>query len=81
MGNEISTGETKVLNNVVSRSMNSSELPGKYSVTYRVVSEDGHVVSATYQFTLQGNSKSPVAAAEPEPAGNFIFRRTDANFI
>ena len=66
-GKEISTGETKVLNNVVSRSMNSSELPGKYSVTYRVVSEDGHVVSATYQFTLQSNSKSPVAAADPAP--------------
>ena len=66
-GKEISTGETKVLSNIVSRSMNSSELPGKYSVTYRVVSEDGHVVSATYHFTLQGNSKSPVATADPEP--------------
>ena len=66
-GKEISTGETKVLNNVVSRSVTSSDMPGKYSVTYRVVSEDGHVVSATYQFTLQGNSKSPVAAADPTP--------------
>ena len=68
MGNEISIGETKVLNNVVSRSVTSSDMPGKYSVTYRVVSEDGHVVSATYQFTLQSNSKSPVAATEPAPA-------------
>lgn len=66
-GQEISTGETKVLDNVVSRSVTSSEMPGKYSVTYRVVSEDGHVVSATYQFTLQSNSKSPVAAADPVP--------------
>ena len=67
-GKEISTGETKVLNNVVSRAITASEATGKYSVTYRVVSEDGHVVSATYQFTLQGNSKSPVAPAEPAPA-------------
>ena len=67
-GKEISTGETKVLNNVVSRAISASEAAGKYSVTYRVVSEDGHVVSATYQFTLQGNSKSPVAPAEPAPA-------------
>ena len=67
-GKEISTGETKVLNNVVSRAITASEASGKYSVTYRVVSEDGHVVSATYQFTLQGNSKSPVAPAEPAPA-------------
>ena len=67
-GKEISTGETKVLNNVVSRAITASEASGKYSVTYRVVSEDGHVVSATYQFTLQSNSKSPVAPAEPAPA-------------
>ena len=67
MGNEISIGETKVLNNVVSRSVTSSDMPGKYSVTYRVVSEDGHVVSATYQFTLQSNSKSPVAPVDPAP--------------
>ena len=66
-GKEISTGETKVLNNVVSRAINASVVAGKYSVTYRVVSEDGHVVSATYQFTLQSNSKSPVAPAEPAP--------------
>ena len=66
-GKEISTGETKVLNNVVSRAITASEASGKYSVTYRVVSEDGHVVSATYQFTLHSNSKSPVAAADPAP--------------
>ena len=66
-GREISTGETKVLNNVVSRSVISSEVPGKYSVTYRVVSEDGHVVSATYQFTLQGTSNSQVVEADPAP--------------
>lgn len=58
-GEEISTGETKVLNNVVSRAVTSSELPGKYSVTYRVVSEDGHVVSSTYQFTLKSKETTP----------------------
>jgi len=66
-GMEISTGETKVLNNVVSRAINASEASGKYSVTYRVVSEDGHVVSATYQFTLQGNSNSQVVEVDPAP--------------
>ena len=66
-GKELSTGEPKVLKNVVSRAITASEASGKYSVTYRVVSEDGHVVSATYQFTLQSNSKSPVAAADPAP--------------
>lgn len=66
-GQEISTGETKVLNNVVSRSMTSSEMPGKYSVTYRVVSEDGHVVSATYQFTLKSKESTPREDAGLDP--------------
>ena len=66
-GQEISTGETKVLNNVVSRSMTSSEMPGQYSVTYRVVSEDGHVVSATYQFTLKSKESTPREDAGLDP--------------
>ena len=66
-GNEISIGETKVLNNVVSRSITASEVDGKYSVTYRVVSEDGHVVSSTYQFTLKSIASAPTAEAESVP--------------
>ena len=66
-GNEISIGETKVLNNVVSRSISASEVDGKYSVTYRVVSEDGHVVSSTYQFTLKSIASAPTAEAESVP--------------
>jgi methionine-rich copper-binding protein CopC len=66
-GKEISTGETKVLNNVVSRAITASEVSGKYSVTYRVVSEDGHVVSATYQFTLKSKESTPRADSELDP--------------
>jgi methionine-rich copper-binding protein CopC len=66
-GQEISTGETKVLDNVVSRAINASEVSGKYSVTYRVVSEDGHVVSATYQFTLKSKESTPRADSELDP--------------
>jgi methionine-rich copper-binding protein CopC len=67
MGTEITIGDTKVNNNVVSRSINASQIGGKYSVTYRVVSEDGHVVSSTYQFTLKNDASTPTAAAELGP--------------
>ena len=67
MGTEISIGDTKVNNNVVSRSIKASQIGGRYSVTYRVVSEDGHVVSSTYQFTLNYKSSTPIAAAELGP--------------
>ena len=66
-GIEITNGETKVSNNVVSRSLGESDLSGNYSVTYRVVSEDGHVVSATYQFALKNNSSSQAPQAKTAP--------------
>jgi len=67
MGTEITIGDTKVSNNVASRAITSSEIPGKYSVTYRVVSEDGHVVSSTYQFTLKSSESTPSADEEVSP--------------
>jgi methionine-rich copper-binding protein CopC len=70
-GSEITIGDTKVLNNVVSRSIDGSNIIGKYSVTYRVVSEDGHVVSSTYQFTLKGlKSAAPNQPATPSLESN-----------
>jgi methionine-rich copper-binding protein CopC len=70
MGTEITTGDTKVNNNVVSRTIASSQIGGKYSVTYRVVSEDGHVVSSTYQFTLETNASTATTEAESLPTVN-----------
>lgn len=67
MGTEITSGDTKVNNNVVSRDINPSQIGGKYSVTYRVVSEDGHVVSSTYQFTLKTNASTATMEAELLP--------------
>jgi len=46
---------TKVLGSIASAELNSNEMhPGLYTVSYRVVSGDGHVVSGNYQFELQG---------------------------
>ncbi len=66
-GKEITTGPTALLSSRISRKLTASTLPGKYSVSYRVVSADGHVVEGTYQFTLRtkSESKSPTPIAVP----------------
>jgi methionine-rich copper-binding protein CopC len=66
-GTEITTGPTVLLSSKISRKLTASTLPGKYSVSYRVVSADGHVVEGTYQFTLRtkSESKSPTPIAVP----------------
>lgn len=40
--------------------------PGVYTVAFRVVSEDGHTVSDSFDYTVAGTA--PVASAEPSPA-------------
>ena len=66
-GTEITTGPTVLLSSKISRKLAASTMPGKYSVSYRVVSADGHVVEGTYQFTLRtkSESKSPTPIAVP----------------
>ena len=66
-GTEITTGPTVLLSSKISRKLTASTLPGKYSVSYRVVSADGHVVEGTYQFTFRtkSESKSPTPIAVP----------------
>jgi len=66
-GKEISTGTTVLLGSKISRALDSSEIPGKYSVSYRVVSADGHVVDGSYMFSLnpklENNSPTPANVA------------------
>lgn len=57
-GSEITFGDVKITNNLLRRELKASSIPGTYSVTYRVVSEDGHVVSNTYKFVLKGKEIS-----------------------
>lgn len=52
-GTEITSGDTQVKNNLVTRQLKQSNIAGQYSVTYRVVSEDGHVVSNSYHFVVK----------------------------
>ncbi len=78
-GKEVTTGATKLLSSNISRDLTASTMPGKYSVSYRVVSADGHVVEGTYQFILKTKSESksstPVAVpSESETALPKVIR-------
>ena len=56
-GKRIDTGANSLLGNQLSTGLKPSNLLGRYSVTYRVLSEDGHPVSASYYFTLAKKPK------------------------
>ncbi|WP_028938489.1 copper resistance CopC family protein [Pseudonocardia spinosispora] len=62
-------GPSQVDGNSVSAPVNPLGAAGKYTVGYRIVSDDGHPVSGSISFTLTqaGTGKGvPAAAAQPE---------------
>ena len=51
-GKRIDTGATAVLGNQLSVALKKSTVIGKYTVRYRVISEDGHPITGTFKFSL-----------------------------
>jgi methionine-rich copper-binding protein CopC len=51
-GKRIDSGASSLLGNQLSVGLKKSTLLGRYKVTYRVLSEDGHPISANYYFNL-----------------------------
>lgn len=51
-GKRIDTGADTLLGNQLATGLKKSTALGRYKVIYRVLSEDGHPVSASYYFTL-----------------------------
>jgi methionine-rich copper-binding protein CopC len=51
-GKRIDTGANTLLGNQLATGLKKSTALGRYKVIYRVLSEDGHPVSASYYFTL-----------------------------
>ena len=49
----ISSGTPKVNGNTLSISLKTKKATGKFRVTYRVVSADGHPISGEYFFTVR----------------------------
>jgi len=52
-GMSVNAGETKVSGTKVAEALKTPLASGKYKVSYRVVSADGHVVSGSYSFTVK----------------------------
>jgi methionine-rich copper-binding protein CopC len=65
-GASVSDGTPKVVDSTVTESLKSLTYNGKYLVTYRIVSADGHPVEKSYNFTLNAAGlQQPSASAKP----------------
>ena len=57
-GRRIDVGATTVLGNQMTVKLRKISTLGKYTVRYRVISEDGHPVNASYKFSLVKKKKN-----------------------
>lgn len=72
-GVDVSTGDVTIVGANLSKSLPNTLEPGKYTVSYRAVSEDGHVVAGEYFFTIvrsETKNSSSNEAPENETASN-----------
>lgn len=65
-GEDVSTGQTQVRDAEVLRQVGGDPAAGDYAMSYRVTSADGHPISGTVRFTVQGEAGGGAgASAEP----------------
>lgn len=68
-GTIVSTDPPQISRRSISTAVPAEAPPGDYTVAYRVVSADGHTISATYSYTIAG--ASPAVEATPlDPAAS-----------
>ncbi|WP_018158020.1 copper resistance CopC family protein [Demetria terragena] len=66
-GSPASSGEPKADGAKVVQALDASS-PGKYAVTWRVTSSDGHPISGTLSFTVRGKSTTSSATSSAAPS-------------
>jgi len=66
-GNQITQGEIKIAGGNISRALQLSNESGTYRVSYRVVSEDGHVVTGEYMFDVATPNEPEQVLGSPKP--------------
>ncbi|MFI0482778.1 copper resistance protein CopC [Actinomadura sp. 9N215] len=72
-GKQHQAGTARAVDNKVTQPVSGALPNGKYTVGWRVVSADGHPVSGSYKFTVEGSSGtagSPGPAGSPSPEGS-----------
>ncbi|SEG89036.1 hypothetical protein SAMN04489712_1236 [Thermomonospora echinospora] len=59
------SGAPKAVDEKVTQPIEGTLEPGTYTVAWRVVSVDGHPVTGTYKFTVEGAPGTPAPSATP----------------
>jgi hypothetical protein len=62
-------GEVEIVGGRVRQPVGELE-PGRYRITYRIVSADGHPVTGTVTFTVSSDGSSPAAAPQPSASAS-----------
>lgn len=71
-GQSVSDGRPRVDGAVVTQALASPLGPGRYTVAFRVVSSDGHPVSDTTSFTLEGAKSGSSTSVPTSSSGKAI---------
>lgn len=70
-GDDLATGDAAVRDAKVTQPVGKSAEAGRYAVSYRITSADGHPISGTVQFTVQGGATGETPAeTTPETASD-----------
>jgi hypothetical protein len=62
-GSTISDGDAAILDNTVTQAVTPPGEVGRYTMSFRVVSDDGHPVTGKLSFTVTSGTKGKQAAA------------------
>ncbi|WP_350270334.1 copper resistance CopC family protein [Brevibacterium sp. CBA3109] len=68
-GTDVSAGELTVDGKKLSSALPENLKPGDYTVTWRVVSQDGHPISGDFDFTIADAEGAGGSVEESSPAG------------
>jgi methionine-rich copper-binding protein CopC len=71
----VSLGQPRVIDNTVHQTLSRGLGGGRYIVTWRVTSDDGHPVSGTFAFTVEGTS-SQSASRSAAPSATTAAHKT-----
>jgi copper resistance protein C len=64
-GANLATGDVRIVDAEVSQRLGGSAEPGRYALSYRITSADGHAISGTVPFSLEGGAAgAPAGPAE-----------------
>jgi len=83
-GTSVASGEATIDGTTVTQRLSTAASAGTYSLSYRVVSDDGHPVTGTLGFTVTGNAMSPGPTASqtaPVPSQKSFVERHADHFV